>query len=88
MATFLEVSEDGMLHVPSEMLSGARPHSRFEVDSVGNVTVLRPAGAARPFWRQTTPAERAAAFERWAQSPRPSAPDLPADVLRREGMYD
>ena len=85
---FLEVGDDGVLHVPGEMLSGARPHSRFEVDWVGNVTVLRPAGAARPFWRQATPPERAAAFQRWAQSPRPSSPDLHPDFLRREGMYD
>jgi len=84
----LEVGDDGVLHVPGEMLPGARPHSRFEVDRVGNVTVLRPAGTARPFWRQATPAERAAAFRRWAQSPRPSAPDLPPDCLRREGIYD
>jgi hypothetical protein len=83
----LEVGDDGVLHVPSQLLPGAQAHSRFEVDTVGNVTVLRPAGAARPFWRQSTPAERAEAFRRWVETPRPSAPDLAPEYLRREGIY-
>jgi hypothetical protein len=50
--------------------------------------VLRPAGRDRPFWRQATPVERGEAFERWASNSLPDVPDLPADSLRREGLYD
>jgi hypothetical protein len=69
----LEVGEDGVLHVPGELLAGAP---------------LRPAGAVRPFWRQATPAERAEAFGQWASTSQPDAPDLPDECLRREGLYD
>jgi hypothetical protein len=55
---------------------------------LGKVVVLRPAGAERPFWRQATPGQRAQAFERWASTSRPDAPDLPGESLRREGIYD
>ena len=84
----LEVSDDGVLRVPSELLAGAQPRARFELDVLGEVVVLRPAGAERPFWRQATPGQRAQAFERWASTSRPDAPDLPAESLRREGIYD
>ncbi len=66
----------------------AQPHARFELEVLGEVVVLRPAGTDRPFWRQATPGERADAFEQWASSSLPDVPDLPADSLRREGLYD
>jgi hypothetical protein len=84
----LEVGDDGALHVPGELLAGAQPHAQFELDVLGEVMLLRPAGAARPFWQQATPAERAEAFERWAATSPPDTPDLPAESLRREGLYD
>ena len=84
----LEVGDDGVLRVPGELLAGAQPHARFELDVLGEVTLLRPAGAERPFWRQAAPAERAAAFERWASTSVPDTPDLPAECLRRESLYD
>jgi hypothetical protein len=84
----LEVSDDGVLHVPGELLAGAQPHAQFELDVLGEVVVLRPAGAERPFWRQATPGQRAEAFEQWASTSLPDAPDLPAESLRREGLYD
>lgn len=84
----LEVSEDGVLHVPGELLAGAQPHAQFELDVLGEVVVLRPAGAERPFWRQATPGQRADAFEQWANTSLPDAPDLPAESLRRERLYD
>jgi len=84
----LEVGEDGVLHVPGELLAGAPPHSQFELDVLGEVMLLRPAGAVRPFWRQATPAERAEALGQWASTSQPDAPDLPDECLRREGLYD
>jgi hypothetical protein len=84
----LEVSDDGVLRVPGELLAGAQPHAQFELDVLGEVTVLRPAGTARPFWRQATPLERAEAFQQWANTSPPDTPDLSAESLRREGLYD
>lgn len=84
----LEVSEDGVLHVPGELLAGAQPHAQFELDVLGEVVVLRPAGAERPFWRQATPGQRADAFEQWVNTSLPDAPDLPTESLRRERLYD
>jgi len=84
----LEVSDDGMLRVPGEMLPGGRPHSQFELEQVGNVVLLRPADAAGAARSQEAAADRAQAFQRWLESPRPAAPDLPEACLRRESLYD
>jgi hypothetical protein len=84
----LEVGDDGVLHVPGEFLAGAQPHAQFELDVLGEVMLLRPAGAVRPFWQQATPAERAEAFQQWAVTSPPDTPDLPTESLRREGLYD
>ncbi|MCX7428413.1 MAG: hypothetical protein NTW96_22640 [Planctomycetia bacterium] len=84
----LEVGDDGVLRVPGEWLAGAGPHARFELDVLGDVAVLRPAGGERPFWRQATPSQRADAFAEWASAALPEAPDLPAESLRREELYD
>ena len=84
----LEVSDDGGLHLPSELLAGAQPHAQFELEVLGEIMVLRPAGAEQPFWRQATPGQRAEAFEQWARTSRSDTPDLPAESLRRERIYD
>jgi hypothetical protein len=84
----LEVGDDGELHVPGEMLAGAKPHAQFELEVLGEVVVLRPAVTERPFWRKATPSQRADAFHRWASTSLPDAPDLPTESLRREGIYD
>ena len=82
--TVLEIGDDGVLRVPGELLGGAQPHAQFELDNLGGVTLLRPAGTDRPFWLQATPAQRAEAFEQWARTSPPETPDLPAECLRRE----
>jgi hypothetical protein len=84
----LEVSDDGVLHVPGRLLAGAQPHARFELDVVGDMMVLRPLDSSRPFWLRATPAERVEAFERWASTSPPETPDLAPETLRREGLYD
>jgi hypothetical protein len=84
----LEISDDDMLHVPGELLAGAKLHAQFELEVLGEVVVLRPAGAERPFWRKATPGERAEAFRRWPSSSLADAPDLPAESLRRDALYD
>lgn len=84
----LEVSDDGMLRVPGELLPDGRPHCQFELEQVGSVTLLRLAGPASSSHPAATPAERTAAFQRWLESHHPAAPDLPGELLRRENLYD
>jgi hypothetical protein len=84
----LEVSDDGVLRVPGELLAGAQPRSQFELEDLGGVLLLRPANGTDPFWRHASPAERTEAFGRWASTSPPEAPDLPAECLRREALYD
>lgn len=45
------------------------------------------APAELPFWQRATPAERAAAFRRWAETC-PPVPPLPDEAFRRENWYD
>lgn len=84
----LETSEDGGLHLPPELIGGVQPHARFELEIVGNMLLLRPADQGQPLCRQGTPQQRAEAFQRWANAPRPAAPDLSDESLRREKLYD
>jgi hypothetical protein len=87
MAT-LETNDDGGLHLPPELIGRVRPHAKFELEVLGDVLLLRPADEDRPFWRQATTQQRVEAFQRWAKAPRPPAPDLTDESLRRENLYD
>jgi hypothetical protein len=84
----LETRDDGGLFLPSDLIGGVKPHSKFELEVLGDMLLLRPADKDRPFWRQATSQQRAEAFKRWADAPRPSAPDLSDESLRRENIYD
>jgi hypothetical protein len=84
----LEVGDDGVLHVPGKFLAGAQPHTQYELDLLGEIAVLRPAADKRPFWRQATPDQRAEAFQQWVSTSPPGVPDVPAEALRREALYD
>ena len=86
--TTLETSDDGGLRLPPELIGGAMPHVQFELEVLGDIFLLRPADKNRPFWRQATSQQRAEAFQRWARSPRPPAPDLADDSLRRVNLYE
>jgi hypothetical protein len=86
--TILEANDEGALHLPSELIGGAKPHTRFELEVVGDVLLLRPASKGRPFWEQATPSQRAQAFREWADVIRPPAPVQSHESLRRESIYD
>ena len=47
----LETNDDGGLHLPPELIGGARPHAKFEIEGFGGIWLLRPADKERPFWR-------------------------------------
>lgn len=86
MAT-LETNEEGALLLPSSILGGAKPHAKFELEVLGDVLMLRPAGQNSDSGRDT-PQQRAEAFRQWTEGARQLAPDLPDDLLRREKFYD
>lgn len=85
--SIVEISDDGALHVPAELLVGAKPHAKYELEVRGDQIVLRPTDAEKPLWEIADPAERAEAFRRWANQPRPPAPDIPLEYLDREYIY-
>ena len=84
----LETDDDGGLCLPPELIGGVRPHAKFELEVVGDILLMRPADRNRRFWQQATSQQRAEAFRRWAEAPRPPAPDLTDESLRRENLYD
>jgi hypothetical protein len=84
----LETNEQGILCLPPELIGGAHPHAKFELEGMGDALVLRPINKERPLLRQTTSQQRAEAFQRWAKTPRPQTPDMPDELLRRENLYD
>jgi len=88
MVAMLETNDDGALHLPPELIGGPRPHAKFELEVFGGMLLLRPADKDRPFWRRATAQQRAEAFQRWADAPRPPAPELTDESLRRENLYD
>jgi hypothetical protein len=84
----LETNDDGGLHLPPELIGRVRPHVKFELEVLGDILLLRPADRERPFWRHATSQQRAETFQRWVNAPRPPAPDLADESLRRENLYD
>ena len=88
LMAMLETNDQGMLNLPPELLGGVGPHAKFDLEVVGDVLVLRPVDKDRPFWRQATSSQRVEAFRRWTKSPRPPAPDIDDESLRRENFYD
>ena len=88
IVAILETNDDGGLRLPPELIGGVRPHAKFELEVLGDILLLRPADRDRPFWRQATTQQRAEAFKHWVEAPRPPAPDLTDESLRRENLYD
>ena len=86
--SIVEVSDDGALHVPAQLLTGAKPHTKYELDVHGETIVLRPVDTEKPLWEILDPVQRAEAFRRWTNEPRPPAPDIPLEFLDREHIYD
>ena len=84
----LEANDDGVLQLPPEAIGGAKPHAKFELEMVGDVFVLRPADKTPLFWQRATTEEWIKAFMEWAETPRPPAPEISLESLRRENMYD
>jgi hypothetical protein len=87
MKQVLEVDEQGSLRLGPAELGDVEPHVRYILEVVGETLILRP-DKASPFGETSTPAERAEAIRRWANLPRPPAPALSDEALRRENIYE
>jgi hypothetical protein len=90
MSLVLEVSEEGSLTLPAEVIGHAQPHTRFAVVSSGAAVVLQQEDEKLPFWMTATPAQRAERFLQWMASHRDQAAraPLPDEALRRESIYE
>lgn len=88
MVYILEVSQQGGLQIPSEILPQIKPHTRYQVEIQGETLILRPQ-KEQPFWIVATPAQRVAKFRAWAtQTQRPPTPALPDEALSRDTIYN
>jgi hypothetical protein len=88
MAYILEISQQGSLQIPPEVLPQLKPHTRYQLEIQGDTLILRPQ-KEQLFWATATPEQRAARFRDWAQhSNRPNAPVLPDAAFSRESIYD
>ncbi|MGE0683598.1 MAG: hypothetical protein AB7P69_22210 [Candidatus Binatia bacterium] len=59
MSQVVEISEDGALTLPAEVLEQVKPHKRFVVKVYNGTLVLHPESEPLPFWATATPEERA-----------------------------
>ncbi len=90
MSHTVEVSNEGTIRLPSDVLEQVKPHTRFVVEVDNDTVILRPEDKERPFWATATREEKAERFRRWIEEIRKQehAPALPDEALRRESMYD
>lgn len=86
MARIIEVDDEGNIMLPRDIIGKARPHTRYEVDVEGNTVTLRRLEGQQALMADAQ--EWIRSFLEWMESPRPSAPMLPDEALRRENIYD
>jgi hypothetical protein len=86
--SIVEIGDDGGLYLPAQPPAEEKPHSEFVLDVHNGLIVLRPADDPEPIWKNPNPAKRVESFLRWAETPRPPAPDIPLEFLDREHIYD
>ena len=84
----LEANDEGGLYLPPEAMGDAQPHMKFWLEKTGGMLVLVPESEEGPSWQQATPEEWVRSFRQWAEAPRPAAPEIPIEALRRENLYD
>lgn len=84
----IEITDHGDLQYAPIVVGEAGAHIELVADPATGYLMLRRADGELPFWKRATPAERAEAFRKWADEPRPSAPAIPDEALRRENLYD
>ena len=86
--SIVEISDSGALHVPAELSPAEKSHTEYVLDVYGGLTVLRRADDPEPIWKNPDVAKRVESFLRYAELPRPPAPDVPLEFFDREYLYD
>ncbi|MFB2924064.1 MULTISPECIES: hypothetical protein [Aerosakkonema] len=87
MNPIVEISENGALYLPREILEAIEPNKRFVVEVNNKRLILYPEKEDKPFWATATLKERAERLIQWAESHK-DGPNLPDAALSRENMYD
>jgi hypothetical protein len=85
--SIVESGDEGALHVPADSLPKEKTRIEYVLDVCGGLTVLRLADDPEPNWKNPDPAKRAEEFLKYADLPRPPAPDIPLEFLDREHLY-
>jgi adenylate kinase len=87
MSHTVEISNEGTIRLPSDVLERMKPHTRFVVEVDNHIVVLRPEDEQQPFWATATREEWVKDFRQWVASHK-GGPGLSDEAVRRESMYD
>ena len=87
MSHIVEVSDEGTIHLPSDVLEQVKPHTRFAVEVHNGIVVLHSTDTEKPFWATATPKERAEDLRQWVANHK-GGPGLSDEAVSRESMYD
>lgn len=87
MSQIVEVNEDGVLRLSSDVLGNAKPHTRFEVKRQGETVILLPVESKQPLWATASVQERVQTLKTWVESHHTQA-NIPDAALRRENIYE
>lgn len=87
MNPIVEVNEDGVLCLPTEILEAIKPNTRFVVEVNNGRLILYPQSKSQPFWATATTEERSERLMQWVLTHK-DGPNLPDEALRRENMYE
>ena len=87
MPSIVEISTEGHLHLPAEIVQTLQPHTRFSIAIENGRLILSPLPPEQPHWAIATPEERAEHLMAWVKSHKNGA-NLPDEALRRENIYD
>ncbi len=88
MTYLLEISQNGVLKLPSDLLPHIQLYTRYQVEIQGETLILRPQ-QNQPFWKTATPEQRVAKFRAWSsQTKRSAAPALSDEALSRDTIYN
>ena len=88
MSTVIVATPRGDLILPAELLPSGGRQGRFRGASFAGQLLVTPEPDAAERRSAMTPEERAREFREWASRPRPHAPGLSDEAVRRENIYD